>query len=155
MMIDPPKIITTEPVAYAAIYQRIAASEITKVMGPTCAEIGRELQAQGIAPSGAWFTHHLQRPLEFFDFEVCFPVAKPVEAAGRVHPRLWPSMRVVRTTFHGNYAGLPAAWGELEQWMTSQALAAGSEFWEVYVVNPNDTANPQDWVTQLNWPIAD
>ncbi len=154
-MIDAPERITTEPVAYAAIYQRIPTSEIMKVMGPTCAEIGRELVAQGIPPSGPWFTHHLERPREFFNFEVCFPVTQRIEPAGRVQPGLWPATDVVRTVYRGSYAGLPAAWGELEQWIKSQGLSAGSEFWEVYMVNPNDTDTPQDWVTQLNWPIAE
>ena len=152
-MIDPPEILTTEPLAYAAIHQRIPVAEITRIMGPTCAEIARELTAQAIPPAGPWFTHHVQRPSEFFDFEVCFPVTQPIEPAGRVQPGVWPATQVVRTVYHGSYAGLPAAWGELEQWIASQALAAGTEFWEVYLVNPNDTANPQEWMTQLNWPI--
>ena len=63
--IDSPEILTTEAVAYAGIHQRIPVAEITKVMGPTCAEIGLALRAQAIPPSGPWFTHHFQRPLEF------------------------------------------------------------------------------------------
>ena len=154
-MIETPQLVHTNPVHYASVRKVVPPAEIGKIMGPSVQQVAAVLEAQGIAPSGPWFTHHYRRPIDFFDVEICFPTDKPIEASGDVHPGVWPGMTVARTVFHGNYAGLPAAWGELEQWMQAQGHNGGTEFWEVYTVNPNTDPAPENWRTELNWPLAD
>ena len=80
-------------------------------MGPGIGEVMAAIAAQGLTPAGPWFTHHLRRPTDTFDFEICVPIAAPVTATGRVKPGRWPAMKVARTIYHGEYEGLGAAWG--------------------------------------------
>lgn len=153
-MIDTPQVIQTEAVHYAAIRKVVPVAEIGRIMGPTVHQVATALTDQQRLPAGPWFTHHFRRPMDFFDVEICFPVTEPIAAAGEVHPGIWPAMKVARTVFHGNYSGLPAAWGELEKWMHAEGHAGGGEFWEVYTVNPNTDPTPENWRTELNWPIV-
>jgi len=153
-MIDPPTIVQTQPLHYAALHQTCSTSEIGKTMGPGIAEVVAALKAQNMQPNGPWFTHHFHRPVETFDFEICFPVDTPIVATDGIAPGIWPSMTVARTVYHGNYSGLPHAWPELEQWMKAEGHTGGTQFWERYLVSPNDNPDPAQWQTELNWPLA-
>jgi effector-binding domain-containing protein len=153
-MIETPSIVHTEPRHYAAVRRTVPLHEIGKIMGPSVQAVQAALEAQGRKPTGPWFTHHFVRPMEFFDLEICFPVDAPIETAGEVYSAVWPATTVARTVFHGNYNGLPKAWGELEAWMVASERPLGSEFWEVYAVNPQSEPDPANWRTELNWPVA-
>ena len=153
-MIDTPQIVHTEPVHYAAVRRTCPVTEIQQVMGPGIAEVLAALEAQGVAPAGPFFTHHLCRPMEKFDFEICFPVSAQIQPRGDVYSAVWSAMDVARTVFHGNYSGLPGAWMELEKWIQSENLHGGHEFWESYTVGPNSDPKPENWRTELSWPIT-
>ena len=92
-MIDPPQITQTAARLTAAIHVTVPRAQIQSVMGPGVRELMTVIAAQGIAPAGPCFTHHLRRPTDTFDFEICVPVAAPVAPAGRVKPGQWPAMR--------------------------------------------------------------
>ena len=62
------------------------------------------IAAQSVAAMGPWFTHHLKIQPGIFDFEICVPVAAPIDPVGRVKLGQWPVTTVARTVFHGDYA---------------------------------------------------
>ncbi len=152
-MIDTPQIVHTEAITMAKLYAKVPTSQIQVEMGKLVQEVIGEVQKQGIAITGPWFTHHFKRPDEFFDFEVCMPVATPISAADRVQPGEWPAMKVVRTFYRGNYSGLPAAWGEFLQWTDKEGLQLSPEIWERYLVNPSSENDPDKWITEMNRPL--
>jgi effector-binding domain-containing protein len=64
------------------------------------------------------------------------------------------SRKVARTIYRGPYEGLGQGWGELGQWITKQAYEPEGEFWECYLAGPERSADPAEWETELNRPIA-
>ena len=152
-MISTPQIVITEALPMAKIYAKIPTKSIQQEMGKLVGELMGAVQSQGVEITGPWFTHHFQRPGEFFDFEVCVPVSSPVKKSGRMEPGAWPAMKVARTTYRGGYEGLPAAWGEFMAWTDANDLKLSSEIWERYTVNPNTETDPAKWETELNRPI--
>ena len=105
-MLDKPQIVQTAAQLTAIIHLTIPREKIRNVMGPGISEVMAAVAAQGIAPAGPWFTHHLRLDPGLFDFESSVPVTAPVAAVGRVKPSQWPAMRVARTVYHGPYEGL-------------------------------------------------
>ena len=152
-MIETPQIVQTETLTMAKLYAKVPTSQIQSEMGKLVQEVIAEVQKQGIAITGPWFTHHFRRPDEFFDFEVCMPIGTPIQAAGRVAPGEWPAMKVVRTIYRGDYSGLPAAWGEFMEWTDAEALKLSPEIWERYLVNPSTESDPTKWTTEMNRPL--
>ena len=144
-----PEIVQTTAQPSAIIHIVVPRDEIQNVMGPTIGEVYQGIAAQGTAPAGPWFTHHLRRPTETFDFEVSVP-AKPIAPAGRVQPGEWPAMRVVRTVYHGGYEGLGEAWGDFLEWIEAQGLKTTGDLWECYLAGPESSPDPATWRTQLN-----
>ena len=110
--------------------------------------------AQGIKPTGPWFTHHTRRPNETFDFRICFPVEKDVKPTGRVEPGVLEATRVARTVYTGNYAGLGGAWGEFVAWTEANNLKTREDLWERYLLGPESGTPPEEWRTEMNRPMA-
>ncbi|MEO8350936.1 MAG: GyrI-like domain-containing protein [Chthoniobacteraceae bacterium] len=154
-MIETPSIVQTTPQHTAIIHVIVPRDEIQTVMGPAISEIFQTIGAQGIAPTGPWFTHHRRRPTETFDFEASVPVAAPIAPAGRVQPSQWPAMRVARTVYQGPYEGLGEAWAEFLKWIEAQGLKTKDDLWECYLVGPESGPDATTYRTQLNRPLID
>lgn len=153
-MIDTPHITQTAAQQTAIIRLTVPRDEIQNVMGPGLSELMAAIAAQGIAPAGPWFTHHLRMDPDTFDFEIGVPVTAPVTAAGRMKAGQLPATKVARTIFHGNYEGLGAAWGEFDAWIAAQGHTPGADLWECYVAGPESNPDPATWRTELNRPLT-
>ena len=153
-MLDTPQITQIAAQLTAIIRLTVPREEIRDVMGPGISEVRAAVAAQGIAPAGPWFTHHLRMDPDTFDFEVGVPVTAPVVAVGRVKAGQWPAMKVARTVYHGEYEGLGAAWGEFDAWIAAQGLTPGPDLWECYVAGPESSPDPSTWRTELNRPLT-
>ncbi len=154
-MIDTPQITQTAAQLIAFIHLTVPREQIQNVMGPGLSEVRAAIAAQGIAPAGPWFTHHLRMDPGTFDFEICVPVTAPVAAVGRVEPGRLPAATVARTIFHGAYEGLGAAWGELDAWVANKGYKPRPDLWEFYVAGPESSLDPSTWRTELNRPLID
>jgi effector-binding domain-containing protein len=152
-MIETPKIVTLKSQTTAKIHQVIPRSQIQQEMGKALGELKTAIYAQGITVTGPWFTHHLQPPGENFNFEVCFSVAAVVKSSGRVQPGEWPAMTVVRTTYHGGYAGLGGAWREFMEWIEKNNYNVTNEVWGRYLRGPESGGDATAWQTELNRPL--
>jgi effector-binding domain-containing protein len=154
-MLDTPQVTRTAAQDTAIIRLTIPRAEIRNVMGPGLSELMAALAAQGIAPAGPWFSHHLQMDPEVFDFEISVPVSKPIVAAGRVKPSRLPAVKVARTVYHGGYEGLGSAWGEFNAWLEAHGHKPAADLWECYLAGPESGPDPSQWRTELNRPLKD
>ena len=152
-MLEEPRILSTEEQQTAVISLCVARAEIASIMGPAMAEVSSALAAQGIVPAGPCFSYHLRMPSDSFDFEVGFPVVRPVIPVGRVRTSMLPATRVARTVYHGGYEGLGAAWGEFIAWVEGRGLETQDRLWECYISGPESSLDSARWRTELNRPL--
>lgn len=152
-MLDTPQIAQTAAQLTAVIRLTIPRAEIQTVMGPGFGELMATVAAQGIAPAGPLFSHHLRMDPDIFDFEIGLPVTAPVAAMGRVKPGELPATQVARTVYHGGYEGLGAAWGEFNAWIAANGHKPASNLWEFYATGPESGPDPATWRTELNRPL--
>jgi effector-binding domain-containing protein len=153
-MIEEPQIVQTAEQAVALIHLTVPRSQIASVMRPAFEELGTVLKAQNVVPAGAWLAHHLHRPTDVFDFELCSPVDQPVQPTGRVTNGKLRAAKVARTVYQGAYEGLPAAWGEFVAWINANGHHPATDLWEVYLVGPHDAPDPGSWRTEFNCPLT-
>lgn len=153
-MIETPTIITTVRRDIAVIHHLIPRAEMMQIWAPGMLELFGVLTAQGVAPAGAVFAHHFKITDETFEFDLGVPVARPVAPSGRVRPDEWPAQRAARTVMHGDYAGLPGAWGEFSAWMKAEGHEQAEDLWESYTIGPADTPDPKGWRTELVRPLV-
>src|SRR5262245_9064625 len=129
-MLDTPQIVQTAAQQAAVVRLTIPRAEIRNVMGPGIGELMAAIAAQGIAPAGPWFSHHLRMDPDVFDFEIGVPLTAPVTPAGRVQPGQLPAATVARTVYHGDYEGLGPAWGEFAGWIAANGYMPAADLWE-------------------------
>ena len=67
-----------------------------------------------------------------------------------------PAYTVIKTRLTGDLSNLDEAWQQTYEYMAENeyALAPDSNPFEFYVVGPDDTENPAEWVTELYLPVA-
>jgi effector-binding domain-containing protein len=152
-MLSPPRITETIDQFTAVIRLTVPRAKIRDVVGPGIGELMAAIAAQGIAPAGPCFAHHLRIDPDTFDFEIGVPVAASVVAAGRVTPGQLPAATVARAVYHGAYEGLGAAWGELDAWIAAEGHTPRPDLWECYVAGPESNPDPATWRTELNRPL--
>lgn len=153
-MIDTPHLTDSAEQIAAVIHLDIPREDMVQAFGPAVNELLAALAAQGIAPQGAAFAHHMDMTSERFDFDLGFFAGTPVAATGRVRPGVLRAARVARTVYHGAYEGLPDAWGEFMTWIEANGHTPAADLWEWYVVGPHLSPNPADWRTELNRPLV-
>ncbi len=153
-MLDQPQITQTTAQLAAVIRLTIPRSGIQNAMGSGIGELMTTLAAQGIAPTGPWYSHHLRMDPGIFDFEIGVPVSAPVTPAGRVVPGELPAATVARTVYHGPYEGLGAAWEEFRAWIAAQGRTPAADLWECYVSGPDSGSDPAAWRTEFNQPLV-
>lgn len=149
-MIDTPKVVEGSARQIAYIHLTVPRDEIQFVMGPGITEIVETITAQGIAITGPWFTHHLRRPTDSFDFNICFPVATPVKETGRVKSAIIPAAQTIQTVYQGPYEGLGDAWGEFIKWIDNSNHETGEDLFECYVQGPQTSDDSSTWRTELS-----
>jgi effector-binding domain-containing protein len=150
-----PRVVQTATKQTAVVHVVCRRSEMKKAIDAAQAELWKQLEAQGIRVNVPWFTRHLRRPGDSFDFELGIPVDRPVAPAGRLKPSELPAARAVRAVYRGGYEGLGAAWADLHRWVTSQGLTGLDSLWETYLVGPESTDDPEEWQTELTKPVED
>lgn len=152
-MLETPQIMLTAAQLTAVVRVTIPRAEIRNVMGPGLSELMAAVLGQGVLPTGAWFTHHLNMDPDIFDFEIGVPVPTPIAATGRVQPGELRATKVARANYRGPYEGLSAAWQEFDAWIAGQGLQAAADLWECYVVGPESGPDSAKWCTELNQPL--
>ena len=152
-MLEAFKIVELAAQAVACIHLNVPATQIQTVMGPGIQELYAALKEQGVQPTGPWFTHHLRRPAETFDFDICVPVQAAVKEQGRVKPGTIRPMRAAQTVYQGGYEGLGNAWGEFLQQAGTAGHKAAPDLLETYLRGPETGAPPAEWRTQLTQPL--
>jgi effector-binding domain-containing protein len=152
-MLDTPDITLTITKPTAVIHLTIPREEIESAIGPGIGELMATIAAQGITPTGPWFSHHLKMAEDIWDFEISVPVSAPVVAAGRVKPGHWPAMKAARTVYQGPYEGLGDAWGEFLDWIAANGHTATPDLYECYLVGPESSPDPANWRTEFTKPL--
>jgi effector-binding domain-containing protein len=152
-MIEAPQIVHTDDEIYAFIHLQIPRAEMHAVLPATLQELFAAVKAQEL-PIKPWFAHHLTLSDGDFDFEACLPVDDSFIATGRVQCGLWPAGTVARTTYRGDYPGLPAAWDEFNRWIKQAGHTYAGHIYERYVGNQGNTKDPADYRTELSWPLT-
>src|SRR5262249_7410049 len=131
----------------------VPRAEIKRVMGPAMAELGRELAAQGIEPTGPMFSHHLRMDPNVWDFEVGLPIGSPLQETGRVKAGRFPGGCVARAVYRGPYEGLGNAWSDFGTWLASSGHQPTEELIERYLSGPESSPDPSTWRTELSRPL--
>lgn len=73
--------------------------------------------------------------------------------SGRVHPVTLPAVELAVATHAGAHDDIDVTYGELGAWVVANELAVAGPVRETYLVGPRDTPDPEEWRTEIGWPV--
>ena len=149
------KELTPQPVL--VVRRRIKPADLANTLAEALGAIFLYAQQNGMALAGQPFTRYIEWGPGLWTIEAGLPVAalkKDAPASGEVRADALPGGPAATTTHAGAYDGLFRAHAAVQQWVEEQGLNAAGAPWEVYVTDPADFPDPNDWNTDIFWPLA-
>jgi AraC family transcriptional regulator len=153
---------TLEPQAVLVQRRRVSQGpEIAKAIGEALGAIFAHAQQNGIALAGQPFTRYPEVGPGMMTIEPGMRVSSgetgppaPGGEVGEIRADELPGGSVATTLHRGPYDQLHQAYAALEQWMEGEGVRPAAAPWEVYVTDPAEVADPEEWETEVFWPVA-
>lgn len=149
-----PKLEDVPALHVAVIAAHVHVDQMFAHVPTTISRVGGWLDRKEIPCTGNALILHLGIVDDALDVEVGFPIGEPAEGDEFVSVRSYPAARAAVLEHRGRYEDLPGLYGPLEEWIRNQGLTPATPIREQYVTNPFDTADPEEWVTRISWPLG-
>jgi AraC family transcriptional regulator len=142
------------------IRRRVRRDQIAATIGAALPKVFVQAQQRGLAIAGYPITRYLETSVGLVTLETGMRVTPhsgewtAAQSEGDVLAETLPAGPAAVTIHSGSYDQLPAAYAALEEWMAANGFHPAGAPWEAYLNDPADHPNPQDWKTEVCWPIA-
>jgi AraC-like DNA-binding protein/effector-binding domain-containing protein len=155
------KELSAQPVL--VIRQRVKLSEIGSALAEILPSVFKHAQQTGAAIAGQPFTRYLEWGPGLVTIEAGIPVvafgdnspdARSASSRSEIVADCLPGGPVATVTHSGAYEKLAEAHAAIQQWIEAQGLLPAGPPWETYTTDPADYPDPQDWKTDVFWPLA-
>lgn len=114
----------------------------------------RALHRLGARQDGPPFCRYVSHTGEEIDVEAGLPVSERVATGDlRVLSGTIGGCRAAFTVHRGPYSTLGDTYAALEDWIVDQGHVPGDGRWASYVTDPSDEPDPENWVTEIYWPV--
>jgi effector-binding domain-containing protein len=137
------------------ISEHVPQSDLSTVIPADIAEVHGYLEELGLGFEGAPFCA-CSAPGEdgLMDVEVGWPVAGAVSGRGRIEAATLPAARALVMMHVGPFDALPEAYNLLARVLHESGLTPTGKPREVYLSNPEEVTDPNDYETLILWPIG-
>ena len=155
-----------EPQPVLLVRRRIKRSEIAATIGEVLGSIFQYAQQHGIALSGHPFTRYPDVGAGLMTIEPGMRIvgagrqapatdgaSQPGAETSAVVEDTLPGGTAAVTIHSGSYDTLSEAYAALESWIESNGLSKRGAPWESYITDPAQHPDPNDWRTEVCWPI--
>lgn len=148
------KEVASQPVL--SVRARVPMSEIAGFMGGAFGEMFPYLFQMGARPAGPPLSIYYDPEFSAagMDMEVCVPVDKVLEPAGRLGSRVLEGGRMVSILHAGPYEEVGKAYEALGAYLKENGLESAGPPREVYIVGPETGRDPAEYRTEVMWPVS-
>jgi AraC family transcriptional regulator len=141
------------------VRRRVRRAEIAATIGAVLPKVFFYAQQRGLAIAGYPITRYLETSVGLVTFETGMRVTAHsgdwtlANGEGEVLAETLPGGPAAVTIHSGPYDQLQDAYAAVEEWIAANGLRSNGAPWEAYLNDPADHPNPQDWKTEVYWPI--
>jgi DNA-binding transcriptional MerR regulator len=154
---------TTAPISHrrvdatmaAAVTADIAIGDLVPWYLGALGELHATLDALGVpasGPTGGMYAGELFAD-ERGQSTVFVPTATQIQRLGRVEPVVVPAAELAIIVHPGSLADVDTAYGALAAYVATHELRVDGPIREYYLVGRQDTADENQWRTEICWPI--
>jgi len=109
--------------------------------------------AKGIAFAGPPTARYLSFGPGFITLEAGMPIVGTAEAEGDIRISSLPGGPVASTIHKGSYDHLNQAHEAIQTWIMENNEEENGAPWEVYITDPGEVPNPEEWLTEVIHPL--
>ncbi len=141
------------------VRRRVRRTDIAATIGAELPKVFVHSQLRGIAITGYPITRYLETSMGLVTLETGMRVTAHnsewtvADGDGDVLAETLPSGPAAVTVHSGPYDQLQAAYAALEEWIAANGFHPDGAPWETYLNDPADHPNPEDWKTEVFWPL--
>jgi AraC family transcriptional regulator len=152
------KDLTAQPVL--VVRRRVRRAEIAATIAAELPKVFLHAQQRARAITGYPITRYLDTSVGLVTLETGMRVtahggeSTASGGEGEVLAEMLPGGPAAVTIHSGPYDQLQAAYAALEEWITGNGFRPAGAPWEAYLNDPADHPNPEDWKTEVCWPVA-
>jgi AraC-like DNA-binding protein/effector-binding domain-containing protein len=151
------KELTSQPVL--VVRRRVRRADIAATIAAELPKVFHHAQLRGIAIAGYPITRYLETSVALVTLETGMRVTAhngdwaAGGGGGDVLVETLPGRPSRRDDSLGAYDQLPAAYAALKEWIAANGLHPTGAPWGAYLNDPADHPNPEDWKTEVCWPV--
>jgi AraC family transcriptional regulator len=146
--------LSPQPVLVAR--RRVKQSEIAQAIGEALPRVFAYAHTNGIPVAGPPFARYPEMGPGLMTLDIGVPVIAPSRVSdAEIRTDTLPGGLTAVTTHTGPYDKLPEAVTALGQWIAQQGLTPQDGPWESYITDPGQHPDPQDWKTEVFWPVLE
>lgn len=147
-----------EPVPVLYQSRKVDREAVGAVLAEVLPAVFGHVMASGLAPAGHPYVRHVDMSPAFLTIEAGIPLeeaapADPPADTGIARGEL-PGGLAAITVHRGPYEGLGEAYAALERWIAASNAEPTGAPWESYLTDPGEVPDPNDWLTEVVWPIG-
>ncbi|HEX4312054.1 MAG TPA: AraC family transcriptional regulator [Acidobacteriaceae bacterium] len=147
------------PQPVLVVRRRVRRADIAATIGAALPSVFIDAQRRGLAIAGYPITRYLESSVGLVTLETGMRVTAPnsgwteANGEGEVLAEMLPGGPAAVTIHSGPYDQLQNAYAAVEEWIAENGFRPNGVPWEAYLNDPADHPNPQDWKTEVHWPL--
>jgi effector-binding domain-containing protein len=143
------------PQHVAEVRRHTVVEELGTVVGEAFRTLRTSIGRAGAAPAGPPFIVYdrVDLPKHRAEIEVCVPVGYRYLGDDDVEVNEIPGAAVASTIHHGPYSEVGPAYEALNGWIRDHYLVIDGPPREVYLADPEETPDPADLATEIEFPV--
>ncbi len=141
------------------VRRRVRRAEIAATIAGELPKVFLHAQQRGFAIAGYPITRYLETSVGLVTLETGMRVSAhdgrwtAAEGEGQVLAETLPGGLTAVTVHSGPYDQLQDAYAAIEEWISANGFRPSVAPWEAYLNDPGDYPDPQDWRTEVCWPL--
>jgi effector-binding domain-containing protein len=141
------------------VRRRVRRAEIAATIGAALPKVFLHAQQRSVAIAGYPITRYPEASVGLVTLETGMRVTAhsgdwtAADGEGEVLAETLPGGPAAATIHFGPYDQLQNAYAAIEEWIAANGLRPNGAPWEAYLNDPADHPNPQEWKTEVYWPL--
>ena len=140
------ELIETEPKNILFSRQKMSIDEYCKYFGKLFAAVAKEQLTCIGAPIAIYHDEEFDPTNN--DTEIAIPIVERVKGTRELAGGL-----CVKGVHKGPYSELPSTYAKIVQWMETEKYKLVAPPYEIYVTDPEKTISPEDYITEIYFPV--
>jgi len=145
------KEVTPQHILY--IRRRIAPSEMPQTLGECFGKLFTHGMKAGLPIAGKPLCRYVSTGQGLWTIDPAIPLSAPAASEGEMVADTLPGGVVAFGIHGGPYETLPDTNANIERWIEANGYKVAGAPWEQYVTDPGEHPDPNDWRTEVYWPL--